>query len=105
MLQDPMGKIIISGAGTSGRLAIHASVTHEPSRVVGLMAGGLGAFYRAKERVEDQSSGGIEDLVEVRRGSVFDEATADAALQSVGTPVNNDDWAEWIATFFRTRLA
>ena len=47
----------------------------------------------------------IEDLVEVRRGSVFDEATADAALQSVGTPVNNDDWAKWIATFFRTRLA
>jgi len=65
-LSHPRGKVVISGAGTSGRLALHAALTceynrHSP-RVFGLLAGGPSAFFRAAEGVEDSPQAGIQDL-------------------------------------------
>lgn len=60
--------VVISGAGTSGRIALHAAALHPQtaSRTLGLvhgtMAGGVEAFFFAKERVEDMPEIGKRDL-------------------------------------------
>ena len=46
----------------------------------------------------------VERLIKIRRGNVFDTATADQALSAIGNPVNNDEWAATIAAFFKTQL-
>ena len=65
-LAHPKGKVVISGAGTSGRLALQTALTshynQDRQRVFGLLAGGPGAFFRAKEGVEDSPQAGIRDL-------------------------------------------
>ena len=55
------GRIVYFGAGTSGRLGVLDAVECpptfgvEPERVVGLIAGGEGAFVRAVEGAEDSA--------------------------------------------------
>ena len=65
VLAHPAGSVIMSGAGTSGRLAMHAAATctlEGAERVSGILAGGPNAFFKARERVEDQPSTGASDL-------------------------------------------
>lgn len=61
-------RIIYMGAGTSGRLGVLDAVECpptfgvEPTRVVGLIAGGEGAFTKAAEGAEDSMELGESDL-------------------------------------------
>jgi len=68
-LKHPMGRVVLSGAGTSGRLALHAAAVYDsqtgPGQIVGLMAGGVNAFYHAAERVEDMPEIGVKDLTDI----------------------------------------
>lgn len=63
------GRIIYAGAGTSGRLGVLDAVECPPTFgvdynvVVGLIAGGEGAFVKAKEGAEDSAEQGKEDLI------------------------------------------
>ena len=62
------GRLIYCGAGTSGRLGILDAVecpptySTPPELVVGLMAGGTDAIFRAKEGAEDDEVQGKDDL-------------------------------------------
>lgn len=62
------GRLIYMGAGTSGRLGVLDSVECPPTfgvspdMVVGLIAGGEGAFIRAVEGAEDSEELGIREL-------------------------------------------
>lgn len=62
------GRIIYMGAGTSGRLGVLDAVECpptfgvDPSVVVGLIAGGEGAFIKAVEGAEDSTTLGEKDL-------------------------------------------
>ncbi|MCM3691925.1 N-acetylmuramic acid 6-phosphate etherase [Neobacillus niacini] len=62
------GRLIYLGAGTSGRLGVLDAVecpptfSTEPEMVVGLMAGGEGAFLKAVEGAEDDMELGVSDL-------------------------------------------
>lgn len=65
------GRILYVGAGTSGRLGVLDAVECPPTfgvspdLVVGLIAGGSGAFTRAKEGAEDSPDLGAEELDQV----------------------------------------
>lgn len=65
------GRLIYTGAGTSGRLGILDAVECPPTygvdynTVVGLIAGGKEAFIKAQEGVEDKEELGIIDLKEI----------------------------------------
>lgn len=69
VLRHPDGGVILSGAGTSGRLAVHAASNwgeiHGPERVLALMAGGPLALFRAREGIEDRPECGAADLAAV----------------------------------------
>lgn len=41
------------------------------------------------------------DLIAERRGNIFPEADSDAALQTLDIPLNNREWADWVARFYR----
>lgn len=62
------GRIIYLGAGTSGRLGVLDAAECPPTfgvspdTVVGIIAGGEGAFIKAREGVEDSVTLGEEDL-------------------------------------------
>ena len=62
------GRIIYMGAGTSGRLGVLDAAECPPTfgvspdRVVGLIAGGEGAFIKAVEGAEDSAELGASDL-------------------------------------------
>lgn len=62
------GRIIYVGAGTSGRLGVLDAVECPPTfgvsydTVVGLIAGGEGAFVKAAEGAEDNADAGAADL-------------------------------------------
>ncbi len=62
------GRIIYLGAGTSGRLGVLDAAECPPTfgvspdMVVGMIAGGEGAFIKAREGVEDSKTLGAEDL-------------------------------------------
>ena len=53
VLHQDQGRVILMGAGTSGRLALTGAAHYRrpfgKGRTVGLMAGGPGAFFKAKE--------------------------------------------------------
>lgn len=59
------GRIVLTGAGTSGRLAVIEAAecwpTFSSRQVVGLMAGGEGAFVQAREGAEDDRDGGARE--------------------------------------------
>ncbi len=58
------GRVFFAGAGTSGRLGILEAAEcpptfgSDPERIVGLMAGGQGAVFRAVEGAEDRADEG-----------------------------------------------
>ncbi len=62
------GRLIYCGAGTSGRLGVLDAVecpptfSADPQQVVGLIAGGPGAFAKAVEGAEDSEAQGADDL-------------------------------------------
>ena len=64
------GRLIYCGAGTSGRLGILDAVecpptfSTEPEQVVGLIAGGYPAIFKAVEGAEDSPELGEKDLKE-----------------------------------------
>lgn len=66
------GRLILLGAGTSGRLAVIEAAeclpTFSNDRVIGLMAGGPGAFLRAREGAEDDRAQGRADLAALEPG-------------------------------------
>lgn len=72
------GRLILGGAGTSGRLAVLEAVecgpTFRSDRVLGVMAGGEGAFLRAREGAEDDRQDGA------RAARALEPAPADLFL-------------------------
>jgi N-acetylmuramic acid 6-phosphate etherase len=66
------GRLIYMGAGTSGRLGLLDAVEcpptfgTSPEQVVGLIAGGEGAFIKAVEGAEDSETLGVDDLKQIR---------------------------------------
>lgn len=71
-------RLIFIGAGTSGRMGVVDSVecvptfSVSPEQVVGIIAGGEGAIFKAVEGAEDSTTLPIEDLrkVELRKDDV-----------------------------------
>lgn len=65
------GRLIYCGCGTSGRLGVLDAVecpptySTDPDMVVGLIAGGYDAMFRAVEGAEDNASLGEKDLREI----------------------------------------
>ncbi len=68
------GRLIYIGAGTSGRLGVLDAVecpptfSTSPDQVVGVLAGGLKAMFKAVEGAEDSAELGVGDLVELGVG-------------------------------------
>ncbi|MFT3861961.1 N-acetylmuramic acid 6-phosphate etherase [Micropruina sp.] len=68
------GRLIYTGAGTSGRLGVLDAAEcpptfgTDPDQVVGLLAGGQQAMFRAVEGAEDSTELGVADLVELGLG-------------------------------------
>jgi len=62
-------KIIFMGAGTSGRLGVLEAVEcvptfgTKPSQIIGLIAGGKQAVFRAKEGAEDDAKQGAREIL------------------------------------------
>ena len=62
------GRLVYSGCGTSGRLGVLDAVecpptySTDPDQVIGLLAGGYNAMFRAVEGAEDDFDQGAEDL-------------------------------------------
>lgn len=62
------GRLVYLGAGTSGRLGVLDAAEcpptfgTDPGQVVGLLAGGPGAMFRAVEGAEDDAALGAQDL-------------------------------------------
>ena len=69
------GRLVYSGCGTSGRLGILDAVEYPPTystgydEVIGLIAGGNEAVFRAKEGAEDSEELGAKDLQGIRFSS------------------------------------
>jgi N-acetylmuramic acid 6-phosphate etherase len=71
------GRLLIAGAGTSGRLAVLEAAEcpptfgTPPSRVQGIMAGGRSAVFRSKEGAEDDEADGRRQIRRrARKGDV-----------------------------------
>ncbi len=68
------GRVIYVGAGTSGRLGvldaaeIPPTFSFPPDRVIGLIAGGEAAMFRAQEGCEDNPAAGAADLAALDPG-------------------------------------
>lgn len=66
------GRLIYLGAGTSGRLGVldaaecPPTFSAPPEQVVGLIAGGPSAMFRAAEGIEDYPEHGRTDLIKLR---------------------------------------
>jgi len=60
------GRLVYTGAGTSGRLGImdaaECSPTYGVSNVMGVMAGGRDAVFKAREMLEDERNGAPSEL-------------------------------------------
>ena len=69
------GRLVYIGAGTSGRLGVLDAVECVPTFsieegiVIGLMAGGQSAMFKAKEGIEDQPNEGVKDLKAINLNS------------------------------------
>ncbi len=65
------GRLIYTGAGTSGRLGVLDAAEcpptfgTDPEQVIGLLAGGQGAMFQAVEGAEDSVELGVADLVAI----------------------------------------
>ncbi len=66
------GRLIYMGAGTSGRLGVLDAVECRPTfgtsdhQIIGLIAGGNDAMFRAHENIEDQEQSGAADLQSIQ---------------------------------------
>ena len=66
------GRLVYVGAGTSGRMGVLDAVECVPTfsvsddMVVGIMAGGEPAMFKAQEGVEDQAEAGVMDLQSIQ---------------------------------------
>jgi len=66
------GRIVLVGAGTSGRLGVLEAAEMpptfgtSPSLVQAIMAGGQGAFFKAKEGIEDHYEDGARSVARLR---------------------------------------
>ena len=97
------GRLVMCGAGTSGRLAvldaseIPPTFCSEPDRVIGLIAGGDGALRRSSEGAEDDPRGFVAELTDL-------QLTADDCVLGIAaggtTPIVRGalDWAAELAT-------
>lgn len=71
------GRLVFLGAGTSGRLAILEAAEcpptfgSDPDRIVGVMAGGERAMFRAVEGAEDREDEGRREGRRLRRGDLL----------------------------------
>ena len=69
------GRLIYVGAGTSGRLGMIDAAEcpptfgSDPSRVIGIMAGGEGALVRAVEGAEDRADAGAQSIRDAQVGA------------------------------------
>ena len=69
------GRLIYIGAGTSGRLGVLDAVECPPTfsvsseQVIGILAGGAGAMYKAVEGAEDNKEMAVDDLKTVHISS------------------------------------
>lgn len=69
------GRLIYIGAGTSGRLGVIDAAECPPTfgvsydKVIGIMAGGENAMFRASENKEDSAEAGINDLKKINLAS------------------------------------
>jgi len=69
------GRLIYLGAGTSGRLGVLDAVECVPTfgvtddMVIGIIAGGESAMFKAQEGIEDSRSAGIKDLKAINLSS------------------------------------
>ena len=83
------GRLIYAGAGTSGRLGVLDASECPPTYgvsdqlVMGLIAGGRDAMFKAQENVEDSEALGAADLTAVGRG---EQAVGCAIAASGRTP-------------------
>ena len=65
------GRLLYIGAGTSGRLGVldasecPPTYGEPPEKVVGIIAGGYNALYRAAENAEDMGYNGVKDILDV----------------------------------------
>ena len=72
------GRLLFIGAGTSGRLGVIDATEcpptygEPPEKVVGIIAGGINAMFRASENGEDLGERGVED---VKNANVCDKDT------------------------------
>lgn len=70
-------KIIFIGAGTSGRLGVLEAAEcvptfgTKPTKIVGIIAGGKPAMFRAKEGAEDDASLGAKDMLKKAKKGDF----------------------------------
>lgn len=70
------GRLIYLGCGTSGRLGIldasecPPTYSTDPDQVIGLIAGGTEAIFKAVEGAEDSKELGVEDLKRIRLSSI-----------------------------------
>lgn len=70
-------KIIFIGAGTSGRLGVLEAAEcvptfgTKPSQIIGIIAGGKNAMFRAKEGAEDNRTQGAKDVQAKARAGDF----------------------------------
>jgi N-acetylmuramic acid 6-phosphate etherase len=103
------GRLIYIGAGTSGRLGVLDAAEcpptfgSDPSQVVGVLAGGLETFQRAREGVEDRESAAVEDLTALGVGS-RDTVVAITASRRTPYPIAGLRYARTVgaATVFVT---
>ncbi len=69
------GRLIYMGAGTSGRLGVIDAAECPPTfgvpydKVIGIMAGGENAMFRASENQEDNAEAGVNDLKKINLAS------------------------------------
>ncbi|MFB5662174.1 N-acetylmuramic acid 6-phosphate etherase [Alteribacillus sp. HJP-4] len=67
-MKNESGRLIYSGAGTSGRIGVldasecPPTFRIDPSRVIGISAGGEKSFFRSLESAEDEEEAGKKDL-------------------------------------------
>jgi GMP synthase-like glutamine amidotransferase len=47
----------------------------------------------------------VKDLIASRRGTVFENETADHATSTLSKPVDNDQWSHWVVNFFKSAAA
>ena len=105
------GRLVYCGAGTSGRLGVldaaecPPTFSASPAQVIGLIAGGPGAFLKAIEGAEDDAALGARDLQALSLGpkdsvvgwrsrlSTSSRYTADGKSSAPLTKKNSTSWS------------